>query len=120
MFAEISSICEALKQAAQQCEQNAISISFMTTSGDISKKNLDQLDPTFMYTQILKEILLTIKFEQTHMQELIDHCRAVFAGNKSELKNLDKLQRKYHDKTPIWCGIRMNAFYIQCSIARYD
>ena len=95
-------ICEALKQAAQQCEQNAISISFMGTSGDVSKKNLDQLDPTFMYTQILKEILLTIKFEQKHIKEFIDYCRDVFAENESELKNVDKLQKKYHDKTPIW------------------
>jgi hypothetical protein len=48
LFTEISSICEALKQAAQQCEQNAISMSFMPTSDDTSKKNLDQLDPSFM------------------------------------------------------------------------
>jgi hypothetical protein len=36
VFNKISPICEALKQAAQQCEQNAISISFMGTSGDLS------------------------------------------------------------------------------------
>src|SRR5579862_3742384 len=69
VFTEISVICEALKQAAQQCEQNAISISFIPTSGDIIKKNPDQLDCSFMYTQILKEILLTIKFEQKHIQK---------------------------------------------------
>jgi tetratricopeptide (TPR) repeat protein len=102
VFTEISPICEALKQAAQQCEQNAISISFMSTSGDLSKKNLDQLDPTFMYTQILKEILLSIEFEQKHIQEFIDHCRIVFAENEAELKNVDKLHKKYRDKTPIW------------------
>src|SRR5262249_54663565 len=39
VFTEISPICDALKQAAQQYEQNAILISFVTTSGDISKKN---------------------------------------------------------------------------------
>ncbi|CAF1458527.1 unnamed protein product [Adineta steineri] len=66
VFTDITSICEALKQAAQQCEQNAISISFMT-----SNKKLDQLDPTFMYTQILKEILLTIDFEDKHFKEFI-------------------------------------------------
>jgi hypothetical protein len=42
VFTEIAPICDALKQAAQQCEQNAISISFMATGGDASKKNLDQ------------------------------------------------------------------------------
>ena len=49
VFTEITPICEALKQASQQCEQNAISISFVTTSDDVSNKNLDRLDPMFMY-----------------------------------------------------------------------
>jgi SHS2 domain-containing protein len=74
----------------------------MGTSGDLSEKNLDQLDPTFMYTQILKEILLTIQFEQKHIQEFIAHCRAAFAESEGELKNVDKVQKQYYDKTPIW------------------
>jgi tetratricopeptide (TPR) repeat protein len=102
VFTEITPICEALKQASQQCEQNAISISFVATNGDANSKNLDRLDPMFMYTQIMKEILLTIKFEQKHFQEYIDYCRDVFEDNRDELKNVDKLQRKYRDKKPIW------------------
>ena len=69
VFTEIKPICEALKQAAQQCEQNAISITVMGNDGDVSKKNMDQLEPTFMYSLIMKEILLTINFEQQHFQE---------------------------------------------------
>jgi hypothetical protein len=102
LFTEISPICEALKQAAHQCEQNAISISFMATDVDVSKRNLDQLDPSFMYTQILKEILLTIKFEQQHIKEFIDYCRNVFADNKDELINVKELERKYRDTASIW------------------
>jgi hypothetical protein len=84
VFTEITSICEALKQAAQQCEQNAISISFMANSGDNSKKNLDQLDPSFMYTQLLKEILLAIKFEPKHFTQFIEYCRDALAENPAE------------------------------------
>ena len=50
-----------------------------TNAGDASSKTLDRLDPSFMYTQILKEILLTIKFEEKHIQEFIDYCREQFA-----------------------------------------
>jgi hypothetical protein len=39
-------------------------ISVMATNEDMPKKNLDQLEPSFMYTQILKEILLSIEFEE--------------------------------------------------------
>jgi hypothetical protein len=32
---------------------------------DVSKKKLDSLDSSFIYTQILNEILLTIHFEKS-------------------------------------------------------
>ncbi|CAF0720593.1 unnamed protein product [Adineta steineri] len=97
VFTDVTSICNALKQAAHQCEQNATSISFVSSS-----KKLDQLDPSFMYTQILKEILLTINFEDKHFKEYIHYCRDVFVKNQYELDNITKLDRDYHDQTPIW------------------
>jgi len=102
VFTEVSPICEALKKAAQQCEQNAMPISFVATGGGASNENLNQPNPTFMYTQILKEILLSIEFEKKHIKEFIKYCRAVFVKNEGELKNVNKLKKKYHDKTPIW------------------
>jgi tetratricopeptide (TPR) repeat protein len=102
VFTDIAPICEALKQTAQQCEQNAISISFMATGGNNATKKLDQLDPSFMYTQILKEILLTIPFEQKHIMEFIEYCHDVLADNENQLKTVTKLERKYRDETPIW------------------
>ncbi|CAF1100498.1 unnamed protein product [Adineta steineri] len=97
VFTDITPICEALKGAAHQCEQNAIPMSFMGTN-----KKLDQLDPSFMYTQIIKEIILTIQFEQNHIQDYIDYCRDVFEGNKKELRNIQQLEVEYHNKTPIY------------------
>jgi tetratricopeptide (TPR) repeat protein len=102
VFTNITSICDALKKAARQCEQDSMPISFIDTTGDVTKKNLDQLEPTFMYTQILKEILLTIEFEQTHFMEFIAYCRDVLAENEKELTNVKKFQQGYRDETPIW------------------
>ncbi|CAF1357787.1 unnamed protein product [Adineta steineri] len=97
VFTDIISICEALKQAARQCEQNAISISFVAPN-----KKLDQLDPSFMYTQILKEILSTINFEDKHFKEFITYFREAFVENEYDLHNIEKLERDYHDQRPIW------------------
>ncbi|CAF1429628.1 unnamed protein product [Adineta steineri] len=97
VFTDITSICEALKQAAHQCEQNAISISFVAPN-----KKLDQLDPSFMYSQILKEILLTINFEDKHIQEFITYCREVYDDDEHELKNVNQLQTTYKNNIPIW------------------
>ncbi|CAF1422468.1 unnamed protein product [Adineta steineri] len=97
VFTDITSICEALKQASLQCEQNATSISFVA-----SNKKLDQLDPSFMYTQILKEILLTINFEVKHFKEFITYCRDVYEDDENESKNVNQLQTTYKNKIPIW------------------
>ncbi|CAF1481444.1 unnamed protein product [Adineta steineri] len=97
VFTDVTSICNALKQATHQCEQNSISISFVAPD-----KKLDQLDPSFMYTQILKEILLTIDFEANHIKEFITYCREAFVENEYELHNIEKFERDYHDQRPIW------------------
>ncbi|CAF4166637.1 unnamed protein product, partial [Adineta steineri] len=97
VFTDIKPICEALKSAAHQCEQNAIPMSFVG-----SNQKLDQLDPSFMYTQIIKEILLTIKFDQTHIQDYIDYYRDIFEGNAKEIENIKQLEGEYHSKAPIY------------------
>jgi tetratricopeptide (TPR) repeat protein len=102
VFTDIKLICEALKQAAQDCDQNMVSISFVKSNDGTSKENLDQLDQSFMYTQILKEILLTIDFDQKHIDEFLTHCREQLVGNTIELKNVDKLGKEYSQHHPIW------------------
>ncbi|CAF1226146.1 unnamed protein product [Adineta steineri] len=103
VFTDITPICEALKEAAHQCEQNAIPMSFMGTN-----KKLDQLDPSFMYTQIIKEIMLTIKFNQKHIQDYLNYCRDAFEGNTKEIENIKQLESEYHNKTPIyWYSCQM-------------
>ena len=111
IYTEIESICNALKQAAQQCEQNAVSISIMDSSDTLPNKSLDQLDPSFMYTQIMKEILLTIHFEQQHIDEFIQHGRQALNNNSSQLKYVDQLAETYPKPTPIWWYTRESFLY---------
>ncbi|CAF0766579.1 unnamed protein product [Adineta steineri] len=95
VFTDVTPICEALKEAVHQCEQNAIPMSFVGEN-----KRLDQLDPSFMYTQIIIEIILTIKFEENHIQDYIDYCCDAYKGDTKEIENIKKLEREYHNKTP--------------------
>ena len=103
IFTKIGLICDALKQTAQQCEQNAISISILGNgSAGVLEKTNNRLDPSFMYTQIIKEILLIIKFEQHHIDEFIDHCQELLVDNSRQLQNVDQLVREYRQHTLIW------------------
>jgi hypothetical protein len=101
VFTEVFPICEALKHTVQQCEQNSISINFVMTNGDVFNKNFNEINPSFIFTQILKEIISTIKFDNNDIKQFIDYCRNILADNENELKNVDILERKYHDTTPI-------------------
>ena len=116
VFDEIGPICEVLKQVAQQCEQNAISISIMRYGSNNVEKSGDRLDPSFMYTQIMKEILLTITFKQKHINEFIEYCRETLANNVEQLKYVEKLARIVIGGTHLSGGIRAKASCILCLI----
>ena len=64
--------------------------------------NLDQLEPSFMYTQVLKEILLTIDFKEEHLRAFAKYSRDRSDGNAIELTNIDKFEHEYQQHTPIW------------------
>jgi hypothetical protein len=102
VFTDITTIYEALKKAAPDCGENSVSVSFIKASDGSSNKNLDELDSSFMYTQILKEILLTIDFQPIHFNEFLTYCREQFVGNSSELKSVDNFEKEYRNHQPIW------------------
>ena len=102
VYTNILPICAALKQAAHDFDHNSISISFAPKSDGAVNENQDTLDCSFMYTQILKEILLTIDFEQVHFKNFLTFCRERFVGNPKELKNVDLIEKDYRRHEPIW------------------
>ncbi|CAF4016155.1 unnamed protein product [Adineta steineri] len=102
VFTNISSICELLSQAAEDCDQNSISMSFVETIDNTSNINRNELDQSFIYTQILKEILLTIDFEEDYYNDFLLFCREYFVNNNIELRNVDKIEREYHEHKPVW------------------
>ncbi|CAF4736670.1 unnamed protein product, partial [Rotaria magnacalcarata] len=67
-----------------------------TTSG---QRNLDQLEPSYMYSVIFKEIILEIHEDDSKsLNKLIEYCQQQKV-NESELKYF---QREYHKKSSIW------------------
>ncbi|CAF1472015.1 unnamed protein product [Adineta steineri] len=105
-FTDITPICEVLKEAISQCKQNTIPMSFVGTN-----TKLVQLDPSFIYTQIIKEILLTIEFNQNQIQDYFDYCLDAFKGNQNEIDDIKQLEDQYHNKTPIYwytCDMFLN------------
>jgi tetratricopeptide (TPR) repeat protein len=55
-----------------------------------------------MYTQIFKEILLTIDFNEQHIKDLTNYYRDNFSINDIQLNNIEQFQRDYDKYSPIW------------------
>ncbi len=58
---------------------------------DVSKKKLDSLDSSFIYTQILNKILLTIHFEKKHRTAFLDYC------DSNNIKILETIKHLFGD-----------------------
>ena len=102
IYADITSIYEAIKPTVQDCDPNWVSISFIKKTDDISNQNLDELDRSFMYTQILKEILLTIDFQQQHIDDFITYYCEQYVKNDAALHDAENLRKEYKSHKPIW------------------
>ncbi|CAF0779103.1 unnamed protein product [Adineta steineri] len=98
----IKDICQALQLAVKQCDQDTIAVSFLTINEMASTENLNQLEPTFMYTQLFKEILLDIKYGPRAIKDLAACCREAFIGNTIELQLIKEFERDYHPQQAIW------------------
>jgi tetratricopeptide (TPR) repeat protein len=108
---EIKPICEALQLAVKQCNEDSIAISFMAVGEGASSQNLNQLEASFMYTQIFKEILLEMKHEPQAIKDFAVHCRKLYNDNVGQLTIIEEFERDYRPKSSIWWYTRIPFTY---------
>lgn len=102
IFIEIISICDSLQQVARQCDQDLISITFIPAHMELNG-NRDEVDQSFMYTQLLKEIILETHDDHCKsIKELVAYCRAQYDGYPADLEKIAQFEREYQLRTPIY------------------
>ncbi|CAF2997071.1 unnamed protein product, partial [Rotaria sp. Silwood2] len=93
VFTEIDSICNSVRQAARECDEDSVVIT-------------GQIEPSFMYSLLFKEIILEIEFAETkEIKDLTDYARNKYVGNEKQVKLIDEFARDYHgnvENKPIW------------------
>ncbi|CAF1555729.1 unnamed protein product, partial [Adineta steineri] len=95
----IDDLCQSLKIGIKQFNQDSIAMSFITANEMASTGNLNQLEPTFMYTQIFKDILLDMKHDEQAIKQFIDYCRK---NNSMSQLNIDRFEKNYQAQSAIW------------------
>jgi tetratricopeptide (TPR) repeat protein len=97
----IKPICEALQLVSKQCNQDSIATSFVSVSESASSQNLDQLEPSFMYTQIFKEILLEMEHNKQSIKDFVQFWRQHYINNTHTLKIIEEFERNYCPQSSI-------------------
>ncbi|CAF1040892.1 unnamed protein product [Adineta ricciae] len=104
-FTEIKLLCDSLRASARQCDYAMIPISFIAkqslkTTPLSGEHNLDQLEPTYMYSMIFKEILLEFNDDNVtdSLKDLINYCRQQGVSESQ----LNRFQHEYHNQSSIW------------------
>ena len=106
-FFDSGSLCTRLEEDRDQYERDAVGISYVSRDEtDTKQKKTKQQDPTFMYSQLLKEILLhdlAEENEEDSRREMIHLCRRRYEGNACELRYVEEFEREYsRDKAIHW------------------
>ncbi|CAF2088799.1 unnamed protein product [Rotaria magnacalcarata] len=98
-FTEIERISHALRQDIQHYSNALIRISIIPPA---SINNLDELDQSFMYSQLLKEVFLETPHDDNDKKHFVNFCRIYYVKNNKEFQKLDEFERDYKHLSPIW------------------
>jgi tetratricopeptide (TPR) repeat protein len=104
---DIKSICEALQLVAKQCNKDSIAVSFMPMDEGVSGQNLNQLEASFMYTQIFKEILLEMKHGPQAIRDFAIYCRKLYNDSVGQLTTIEEFEHNYRPESSIWWYTRV-------------
>jgi tetratricopeptide (TPR) repeat protein len=101
-FTQIKYICDSLNTEIRRYDNYLTSFSSLSST-DAPIRGLNELDQSFMYSQLLKEILLEIKHDdrKKEMEELVAILRDQYASNRSQLELIDKFKQNYNRDSPI-------------------
>ena len=101
IFTQIQPICDALAQSTGQSDDDAIPMSFVVFNEGASSVDLDQLEPSFMYTQLFKSILLNMRHKTKAVPELTAYYRPSVIDNEKELVVLKEFRGNYRPEDAI-------------------
>ena len=102
VYTRIGPICEALQQYAKQCDEDSTPMSFVLPTATGNTPDLNKLEPSFMYTQLFKNVLLNMKHERQALADFVEYCRERKADLRNELKLIDEFQNDYRPDKAIW------------------
>ena len=101
MFTDMTHISESIKRLLRRCDEDNIPFSCITAE-NIMSPNLDQLPPSFMYTQLIKETILDLEYNEQSIKDFVTYFNQHHAYYDIDLKSVTDFAKNYASHTSIW------------------
>jgi len=111
IHSEIEHVCEALQLLENQYKIDSTAVTFISASEIESNINSDRLDPTFMYTQLLKKVILEMKHDEQSRTDFLQHCQGKYAAKNANLTVINEFAQAYRPEEAIFWYTREPFIY---------
>ncbi|CAF3809219.1 unnamed protein product [Rotaria sp. Silwood1] len=123
IFNDITLICDRLKQDTIKQEKNndSFAISFISSS-DINSRDVNRQDPSFMYFQLLKDIILKdclFESEEQTKADMLSYTRKVYAECPNTILVLDEFEKDFIPELSIYWYVKECFLYKMLNKALY-
>ena len=111
LHTQITTISRSLRLIVEQCNRDSIAISVIPVDEETSTQNVDQLEPSFMYTRIFKDIFLEMEHGDTSIKDLVLKLSEICHTNPVQQKMVEEFARDYRPDRSIWWYTRATFIY---------
>ncbi|CAF5223388.1 unnamed protein product, partial [Rotaria magnacalcarata] len=98
IYTNMKSMCETLKEDIRHSNRNLIPMNVISQTSAI---NLDELDPAFMYSQLLKEIILDMPHDDNEKKILVNFSTKKYADSHAQMAIITEFDQQYDKPSPV-------------------
>jgi hypothetical protein len=98
----IRPICEEIETVIKEINDIDVPMTFIWSAQLEATSHADQLDPSFMYTQLFKTAFLQMKYDKESINKFIAYCRVHYKDDPSELNIVQEFATEYHASKAVW------------------
>ncbi|UJR18750.1 hypothetical protein I4U23_005656 [Adineta vaga] len=108
VYHHIEQMCYVIKQEFYQLSTDS-PFSFLSSNPNLS---FDELDSSFMYTQLFKEILIGIKHDKNKAKtDFIKYCRDSSTSIDYKSNDVNQFEKEYDENNAIWWYTKASFLY---------
>lgn len=115
IFTRIGTICTHLKRNTRYFQQDSLSMNIIP-SKKYSSKDFKEVNQSFIYWILIKEIILGTKYDKQSVQSFAQFCRRQCFSTNIDIKLIDEFEQNYYKFSPIWWYTRDS--FIQVMLTR--